>query len=185
MSASYTGPTPSKLTKEGLEQLWVANGGKPGAKQMAAAVALAESDGEERSTDNDSDGSVDRGYWQINSVHGNLSTYDPNGNARAAVAISANGTDWSPWVTVKNGAYKKFLSGSASAGGSEPATSSATGTPAKSTSSPASNPLVPAGRGSGDALTYLMYAVLFAIGAGLLWVGIERTAGKSPAGGDS
>ena len=37
-------------------------------------------------------GTVDRGYWQINSVHGSLSTYGAAGNARAAVLISGNGT---------------------------------------------------------------------------------------------
>ena len=52
------------------------------------------------------DGSTDRGYWQINSIHGALSTYDAEGNARAAVQLSGNGTDWSPWVTYNTDAYQ-------------------------------------------------------------------------------
>ena len=48
----------------------------------------------------------ERGYWQINTNHGSLSTYDPLGNARAAVIISANGTNWHPWTTFTSGAYR-------------------------------------------------------------------------------
>ena len=49
---------------------------------------------------------LDRGYWQVNSIWGALSTYDPAGNARAAVQISGDGTNWSPWVTYSTGAYQ-------------------------------------------------------------------------------
>jgi hypothetical protein len=31
------------------------------------------------------------------------------GNARAAIAISNNGTNWAPWTTFSSGAYRKFL----------------------------------------------------------------------------
>ena len=88
-----------------LEALWQEEGGSPAAAFTAAEIAMAESSGRENATLVDGDGSVDRGYWQINSVHGSLSTYDPAGNARAAVEISNNGTDWSPWVTYQTGAY--------------------------------------------------------------------------------
>ena len=54
----------------------------------------------------DGNGTVDRGYWQVNSIHGALSTYDPAGNARAAVQLSGDGTNWSPWVTYQTGAYQ-------------------------------------------------------------------------------
>jgi hypothetical protein len=87
-----------------LEQLWEAAGGAPTAAFLAAEVARAESGGRQDATDNDGNGTVDRGYWQINSTWGALSTYDPLGNARAAVRISADGTDWSPWVTFQHGA---------------------------------------------------------------------------------
>jgi hypothetical protein len=47
----------------------------------------------------------ERGYWQINPDHGTLSTYDAYGNARAAVIISDDGSNWSPWTTFVDGAY--------------------------------------------------------------------------------
>lgn len=91
-----------------LEGIWVQAGGSPGSAPIAAAVAMAESGGNSTATGQDS-GSVDRGLWQINSVHGNQSTYDVMGNARAAVAISNGGTNWSPWTTYTSGAYKQYL----------------------------------------------------------------------------
>jgi LysM repeat protein len=85
----------------GLEQLWVDAGGSPAAEVTAASIAMAESGGNQYAT-----GTVgERGYWQINPVNGALSTYDPYGNARAAVIMSADGTNWSPWTTYTSGAY--------------------------------------------------------------------------------
>jgi LysM repeat protein len=85
----------------GLEELWEEGGGSSGEAVMAASIAMAESGGQEFAT-----GSVgERGYWQINPDHGSLSTYDPLGNARAAVAISDDGRDWDPWTTFTSGAY--------------------------------------------------------------------------------
>ena len=86
----------------GLEALWRSAGGAASAERTAAGVAMAESGGQEYAT-----GSVgERGYWQINPVNGSfLSTYNPYGNARAAVIMSHNGTNWSPWTTWVDGAY--------------------------------------------------------------------------------
>jgi hypothetical protein len=94
------------LSCSGLEALWESAGGSPGAAFMAAEIATAESGGHQYATDYDSNGSVDRGYWQVNSINGALSTFDPAGNARAAVQLSGNGTNWSPWVTYQTGAYQ-------------------------------------------------------------------------------
>jgi LysM repeat protein len=107
-SRATTGPggTPSRtpsgtLSCPGLEQLWAKAGGSPAHAVMAAKIAMAESSGQQYAT-----GPVgERGYWQINLNHGPLSTYDPLGNARAAVLISANGTNWTPWTTYTSGAY--------------------------------------------------------------------------------
>ena len=103
MSAAGGGGT---LSCSGLEALWESVGGSRSAAHMAAEIAMAESSGQQNATDNNTNGSTDRGYWQINSIHGALSTYDPAGNARAAVQLSGNGTDWSPWVTYNTGAYQ-------------------------------------------------------------------------------
>lgn len=118
-----------------LARLWVAAGGDPKARYMAAAVAMAESGGRNVTSPPNHDGSVDRGYWQINSGHGALSSLDPMTNARAAVQLSGNGKNWRPWCTAwsdnacgsKGGSYARAgssavgiyndLGGNAEAGG--------------------------------------------------------------------
>jgi LysM repeat protein len=89
------------LSCAGLEELWEEGGGSPGEAVMAASIAMAESSGQQYATG----GVGERGYWQINPNHGALSTYDPLGNAKAAVIISADGTNWTPWTTYTSGAY--------------------------------------------------------------------------------
>src|SRR6266550_8490232 len=79
-----------------LQSLWVQAGGNPAAAPMASAIALAESSGNPGATSR----TGDVGLWQINAAaHPGQATTDPLGNARAAVAISANGTNWRPWCT--------------------------------------------------------------------------------------
>jgi len=89
------------LSCPGLEELWEEGGGSPGEAVMAASIAMAESSGQQYATG----GVGERGYWQINPNHGTLSTYDPLGNAKAAVILSADGTNWTPWTTYTSGAY--------------------------------------------------------------------------------
>jgi LysM repeat protein len=89
------------LSCHGLEELWEQAGGSHSEAFMAAEIAMAESSGRQFAT-----GPVgERGYWQINTNHGSLSTYDPLGNAKAAVIISSNGTNWHPWTTFLTGAF--------------------------------------------------------------------------------
>ncbi len=90
------------LSCGGLEELWEQAGGSAGEAVTAASIAMAESSGQQFAT-----GTVgERGYWQINPNHGSLSTYDPLGNAKAAVIISDNGQDWTPWTTFTSGAFQ-------------------------------------------------------------------------------
>jgi LysM repeat protein len=86
----------------GLEALWKAAGGAPGSAFIAAEIAMAESGGRQyaHSPTNDF------GYWQINGVHGAMATYNPIGNAKAAIAISSNGHNWRAWTTYVTGAYR-------------------------------------------------------------------------------
>jgi hypothetical protein len=84
-------------TAEQLKQLWIQAGGNPQNAAIAAAVALAESGGNASAGPKNNNGSVDRGLWQINSIHGALSSFDPLQNAKAAVRISNNGANWRPW----------------------------------------------------------------------------------------
>jgi LysM repeat protein len=90
------------LSCSGLEALWEAAGGSSSAAFMAAEIAMAESGGNQFAlspTD-------DYGYWQINASHGPAeATFEPVGNAEAAIAISGNGTNWSAWTTYVTGAY--------------------------------------------------------------------------------
>ncbi|HET9973151.1 MAG TPA: LysM peptidoglycan-binding domain-containing protein, partial [Streptosporangiaceae bacterium] len=91
------------LSCSGLEALWKAAGGSRGEAFMAAEIAMAESGGRQyaHSPTNDF------GYWQINGMHGpSMATYDPIGNAKAAIAISGNGSHWGAWTTYTSGAYR-------------------------------------------------------------------------------
>jgi hypothetical protein len=101
------GPAPGggTLSCSGLEALWESAGGSPRAAFLAAEIAMAESGGRQYASLYNTNGTTDRGYWQINSVHGSLSTFGARANARAAVRISNNGTNWTPWVTYNIGAY--------------------------------------------------------------------------------
>jgi LysM repeat protein len=85
----------------GLEQLWTDAGGSPDEAFMAAEIAMAESGGNQYAlspTD-------DYGYWQINISNGSLATFSAYGNARAAITLSDDGSNWSPWTTYETGAY--------------------------------------------------------------------------------
>lgn len=95
-----------------LEQLWINAGGPKAIAPLMAAIALAESGGyEKRISAPNSDGSIDRGLWQINSVHGAASTTEAKSNAASAVKIY-NSQGLRAWTTYTNGAYKQYMKGS-------------------------------------------------------------------------
>lgn len=97
------GAISGNLSCSGLEQLWVYNGGRIAAKFIAAEIAMAESGGRQFALSPTSD----YGYWQINVSHGpDMASFDPNTNARAAIEISDDGTNWEPWTTYRTGAYE-------------------------------------------------------------------------------
>jgi LysM repeat protein len=84
-----------------LEQLWEQEGGSPAAAFMAAEIAMAESGGDPGAispTD-------DFGLWQINGSNGALATLNPFQNAKSAITLSNDGTNWNPWTTYHSGAY--------------------------------------------------------------------------------
>jgi len=93
------------LSCSGLEALWEQAGGSPRAAFLAAEIAMAESSGSQYATMHNTNGTTDRGFWQVNSIHGPLSTYGAYANARSAVLISSDGRDWTPWTTYRTGAY--------------------------------------------------------------------------------
>lgn len=74
-----------------------------------AAIALAESGGDPNATHRNSDGTVDRGLWQINSSHGyGTSSLDPNQNIKQAVGVY-HSQGLTAWATFTSGAYLKYL----------------------------------------------------------------------------
>jgi hypothetical protein len=82
-----------------LEALWDGAGGNPASAFTAAEVAMAESGGNPDAispTD-------DYGLWQINASNGALATLNPYANARSAVILSDDGTNWSAWTTYRDG----------------------------------------------------------------------------------
>lgn len=167
------------LTDAQLTAAWVKAGGDPSKAPMAIAISRAESGGRvgDDVVNHNTDGSIDRGPWQINSVHGAQSSQNLATNAKAAVAISNNGSDWSAWTTFTNGAYKKFL------GASAPAARSSTPAP-----SPAAAPTVAATQGTdlfSDETPGLKYATVWIAvllgGLAVAAIGLNRSLGGAPA----
>jgi LysM repeat protein len=86
----------------GLEALWEAAGGSHAEAFTAAEIAMAESGGNQFAVSPTND----YGYWQINGSHGpSMATFNPIGNAKAAIVISDNGRNWDAWTTYTSGAY--------------------------------------------------------------------------------
>lgn len=85
-----------------LEQLWDEAGGNRADAFIAAEIAMAESGG----NPNAISPTDDFGLWQINGVHGSLATLNPFENARSAIIVSDDGTNWRPWTTYTSGAYR-------------------------------------------------------------------------------
>src|SRR5438445_513524 len=79
---------------------------------ISVAIAEAESAGWTHATLVDSDCSVDRGLWQINSYwHSEVSdscAFTPSCAAQATHTIWANG-GWTQWTTYTNGAYQAHM----------------------------------------------------------------------------
>jgi hypothetical protein len=96
------------LSMEEVGQLWVQAGGDPA--HLAAAVATAESGRRPLAVNgSNGDGSIDRGLFQMNSIHGGCSTFDLAENVRCAVQLRGSPTGWNHWVAYKSGAYRRYL----------------------------------------------------------------------------
>lgn len=110
-------------------QLALSAGANPDEAKTLAAIAGAESSYDTSVVSKpNTNGTVDRGLWQINSVHSqydpNQLTTDPSYNAKAALDI-LRGQGWKAWTTYTNGAYKQFLSGDPNAVGAAAVTAGA------------------------------------------------------------
>ena len=80
---------------------------------VAVAVEWAEAGGNTDAKHVNTDGSIDRGLWQINSRwHPEVTdaqAYDANASTDAAYRISFGGTVWTPWAVFNNGAYTRWI----------------------------------------------------------------------------
>lgn len=86
---------------------------------LAAAVAMAESQGVPTATNivtNPAPGNGPErsfGLWQINTLahpqYNETQLLDPTYNAQAALAVSSQGTNWTPWSTYTHGLYRQYL----------------------------------------------------------------------------
>lgn len=87
-----------------------AAGFSSGEAVTAAAIAIAESGRNTRAVNRNTNGSVDRGLWQINSVHGYPADklFDPAFNARAAREVFEK-QGWDAWVAYKNGLHEPHV----------------------------------------------------------------------------
>jgi LysM repeat protein len=100
---SHTTSLSGTLGCGGLEKLWEEAGGSSAHAFTAAEIAIAESGGRQYALSPTND----YGYWQINGVHGHSeATFNPMGNAHAAIAISDDGKNWGAWTTYTSGAYR-------------------------------------------------------------------------------
>lgn len=113
------------FTYSQLEQLWINAGGSSAVAPVMAAIAMAESGGKSDAVNQNGNGTTDRGLWQINSIWGNLSTFDVTTNADAAVAVY-NQQGITAWSTYNNGNYKQFLQGGSVPTGTADTAASAT-----------------------------------------------------------
>ncbi len=119
------------LSHSALETLWVLNGGLQQDADTAAAIAQAESGGCQYAKHGPTDdrpvkectytfSTLENSYglWQINrDAHPQYSAsslYTLDGNAAAAADIRRANGNFNAWTTYKNGAYKRFLTGTVS-----------------------------------------------------------------------
>jgi hypothetical protein len=103
-----------RLTDKQIADAVKAAGFPESAWVTAIAVALAESGGNSDAlNDANSNGSSDYGLFQVNSVHAGLlnggNWRDPVYNAKMALSISSNGSNWKPWVAYTTGRHVPFI----------------------------------------------------------------------------
>jgi hypothetical protein len=80
----------------------------PGVDKLMARIALRESAGKRYAQHLNTNGTIDRGFWQINSIWGNLSRF--HNNASSAVHVF-NTQGPKAWATYNPAIDKKYLSG--------------------------------------------------------------------------
>lgn len=79
----------------------------------AVAVMTAESGRYVEAWHDNTNGSTDRGLYQINSIHDPYispqNAFKAIPNAQYAFKLSKEGADWNPWYVYKNGVHRKYI----------------------------------------------------------------------------
>jgi hypothetical protein len=102
------------LTAESVAAIAYRAGWRGDDIDIAVAVARAESGWRATITNGNTNGSVDYGLFQINSIHAAIlaggNWADPQDNAAMAFKVWTDaGGKWGPWVTFWSGSYRKYL----------------------------------------------------------------------------
>ena len=126
------GGTGTLYTYSQLEGLWINAGGPKAVAPVAAAIALAESNGCTAALNPIDNGGAQTsvGLWQVsNGTHQYPQSWTTAaGNATEAVAkYQGAGNSFSPWGTYKSGAYTAYLNGNTPADTNVPGGGSAGG----------------------------------------------------------
>lgn len=105
---------PAPLTGTQVAKAAYAAGWRGSDLVIAVAVAKAESEWDPHAINDNTNGSVDYGLFQINSVHGAILSggnwRDPSANAAMAYQVwTGAGSSWRPWVTYWRGTYRQHL----------------------------------------------------------------------------
>jgi hypothetical protein len=117
-----------------LEGFWTGAGGSSATAGIAAAIAMAESSGENVIQQGQPYATTGWGLWQITpgdsepSIGTDNALLNPQTNAKAAVAKwKAAGESFSPWTTFTSGKYLSFLQGNVPASNTGTTTTAASG----------------------------------------------------------
>jgi len=119
-----------------LEGFWTGAGGSSATAGIAAAIAMAESSGENVIQAGQPYATTGWGLWQITpgdsepQIGTDNALLNPQTNAKAAVAKwKAAGESFSPWTTFTSGKYLQFLKGNVPASNTGTTTTAASGLP--------------------------------------------------------
>ena len=186
VSAGSSGQSQT-LTYQQVQNVWISAGGNPQASSMAAAVADATSGLNPNAIRNLPNGQQAIGLWGLPKNGQPAGSTDPAANARAAIQLSSNGTDWSQWCVAWSDNNCGLNGGSYLGSGSNALGALAsTGTYSVSGSTPAGN-----GTGASSATSSLSTAssssnllliLLLAGGAVLLFFALRRRTDEMTGG---
>jgi len=172
-----------------LEQLWVNAGGPAAVEKTAAAIAEAESGGNEAAMNYTDNGGTQTsvGIWQVSTgTHQFPASWTTaTGNASEAVTkYDDAGDTFTPWGTYDSGVYTQFLSGASPSSSGVPVSSASAGGGTSSSFNPLNPttwiPSVLSGIGvTSDIEDVLERGALMLFGAILVVIGVVRISGGS------